>query len=61
MQARESVETFKTDFIDQAIQLSIQFLTMNQKREVLDREEEVEKYTLSLAIINFLKYVSKDN
>lgn len=34
---------------------------MNQKREVMDREEEVEKYTLSLAIINFLKYVSKDN
>ena len=33
----------------------------NQERQVDDAEEEGEKYTLSLSILNFLKHVSKES
>ena len=32
----------------------------NQLREVEDDDEEIEKYTLALSILNFLKVASKD-
>ena len=36
-------------------------LIKNQNRYVHDEEEEGEKVNLSLAILNFLKYVSRDS
>ena len=59
--AKESVQIFKHEFAEDAIRLAIKFLTINQNREVSDYEEETEKNTLSLAIVNFLKFVTQDN
>jgi hypothetical protein len=43
-----------------AINQSLTILRKNQLREVDDEDEEEEKYTLSLSILNFLKFVSRD-
>lgn len=61
MAAKDSVDTFKQDFVEDAISLGLQFLIMNQKRVVTEEDEEGEKTTLSLSIVNFFKYISKDN
>ena len=61
LEAKESVEIFKTEFIGDAIKLGIKLILMNQRRKVSEHEEEVEKNTLSLAMVNFFKHVSKDN
>lgn len=61
IQSRESVELFKHEFAADAIRLAIKFLTINQNRTVSEFDEEEEKFTLSLAIVNFLKFISKDN
>ena len=60
IEAKENVDIFKNEFISDAINLSLKFLSINQKRQVTNKEEEQEKTVLSLAIINFLKHVSRD-
>lgn len=58
--AKDNVDIFKNEFIGDAINLSLKFLSINQKRSTSDEEEEAEKTVLSLAIVNFLKHVSRD-
>ena len=58
--AIETSKLFKSKFSYTAISLAIMILIKNQQRNIDDFEEEKEKITLSLAIINFLKHVSKD-
>jgi hypothetical protein len=43
------------------INQALSILRKNHQRQVDDEEEEWEKYTLSLSILNFLKFVSKDS
>ena len=59
--AFETTNLFKTKFSYTAINLAINILSKNQLRVVDDLEEETEKYTLSLSIVNFLKHVSKES
>ena len=57
----DTTTLFKTKFSYTAISLAINILQKNQERMVDDVEEEAEKYTLSLSILNFLKHVSKES
>lgn len=57
----ETTTLFKTKFSYTAISLATNILEKNQERQVDDAEEEGEKYTLSLSILNFLKHVSKES
>ena len=59
--ALETTTLFKTKFSFTAISHAINIMTKNQERAVDDIEEEKEKYTLALSILNFLKHVSKEN
>ena len=57
----ETTTLFKTKFSFTAISLAIAIMTKNQEREVDCAEEEFEKSTLALSILNFLKHVSKES
>ena len=57
----ETTTLFKTKFSYTAISLAINILTKNQERQVDDIDEEEEKYTLSLSVLNFLKHVTKES
>jgi len=61
VKAIETTNLFKTKFSYAAINLAINILSKNQLRVVEDLEEETEKFTLSLSIVNFLKHVSKES
>lgn len=54
----EVTSLFKNKFSNRAISLGIEILQMNQERTVDDLEEETEKYTLALSILNFFKHAS---
>ena len=51
---------FRSKFGMSAINQSLKIMLKNQLREVEDDDEEIEKYTLALSILNFLKVASKD-
>lgn len=50
---------FKTKFSFIAINEALTILERNMNRKVMDDEEEEEKYSLSLSILNFLKFASE--
>ena len=56
----EAVETFKEQFGERAIKIAFNVLQKNQFRVVKDSGEESEKTVLSLSVLNFLKYCSRD-
>lgn len=49
---------FRSKFSQKAISLALDILQSNQARMVDDLEEETEKYTLALSILNFFKFAS---
>ena len=55
----DASKNFKTKFSLQATNQALQILRRNQERQVDDEEEELEKYTLSLSILNFFKFASE--
>ena len=57
-QETTSGHLFRTKFCSEAIEIALNVLQKNQLRVVDDEDEEIEKYTLSVSILNFLKYVS---
>ena len=57
----EAGRTFRSKFGIAVINQALTILRKNHQRQVDDEEEEREKYTLSLSILNFLKFVSKDS
>ena len=60
VQNENTVETFKSLYGERAIHLAINIMTTNQDRIVSDLDEEYEKTTLAISILNFLKFVSND-
>ena len=52
---------FKVQFVSQSIKLGIDIMGRNQERFVDDKAEELEKTTLSLSILNYFKYISRDS
>jgi len=61
LKAQETTNIFKNKFSYTAITLAINIMMKNQERQMDDVDEEEEKYTLALSILNFLKHVSKEN
>ena len=57
----EAGRTFRSKFCMSVINQALSILRKNHQRQVDDEVEEWEKYTLSLSILNFLKFVSKDS
>jgi hypothetical protein len=57
----EAGRTFRSKFGMSVINQALSILRKNHQRQVDDEVEEWEKYTLSLSILNFLKFVSKDS
>lgn len=58
---QEQVTMFKNLFVEKSIKLAINIMTKNQERICVEEEEELEKTTLSLSILNYFKFISKDN
>ena len=59
-EAKETVDVFKNDFLDQSINICLHILTVNSARLCVLEEEENEKSVLSQSIINFFKFLSHD-
>lgn len=57
---QDAGKIFRSKFGIPAINQGITIFKKNQLREVDDSDEELEKYTLSLSILNFLKFISLD-
>jgi hypothetical protein len=56
----EAGKIFRDKFAADAVLQGLSILKKNQSRLIEDAAEEKEKYTLSLSILNFLKFVSSD-
>ena len=54
------METFKNNYLVEAINIAFRIFKMNSSRHVIMEEEESEKSILNLSIIAFLKFVSMD-
>ena len=60
-EAKDTVEVFKYDFLERAIDISLHILSINSGRKCVMEEEENEKSVLSQSIINFFKFMSLDS
>ena len=59
-EAKDTVDVFKNDFLERAINISLRILTINSARVCVLEDEENEKSVLSQSIINYFKFLSND-
>ena len=57
----ESCQIFQDKFGESVLKDAINILDKNLKREIDDPDDEYEKITLSLSIVNFIKACSAEN